>query len=427
MQNALFDQRWPALLAALPADFNLDETARASGALRRRRAIGDAAALLRLALGYGPGGLSLRGAAAWAELAGVASLSDVAVLKRLRGAGDWLSHIAGALLAARVAVDRTAPPHRLRLIDATTICAPSFQRIMWRLHVGYDPIRPGFDDLQLTDQSSGEHLERFAIHPGDLVIADCGLARGRGVRHVIAQGGDFIVRSGWRTQKLWQPDSGERFDVLGALTALTPGAIADIDVVVDKRRKAPPLVVRFIAVKKSDAAAQHSRKRVRRRSSDKQRTPDPRSFIAADYFFVLTSLPHDSYPPERVLALYRVRWQVELAFKRLKSLLHLSRLPAKDAALARSWIYAHLIAALLIDDLAQDFLDSPPCAQRHATAVPLARLQGAGRRGGRGHPRRPRAGEPARARRLSRPPHLRSASKTTATNAHPRPGDRTLS
>src|ERR687894_103214 len=83
--SSFYDQRWPSLLAALPATLNLDETARASGALVRRRAIGDAAVLLRLALSYGPGGLSLRGTAAWATLSGLASLSDVAVLKRPRG------------------------------------------------------------------------------------------------------------------------------------------------------------------------------------------------------------------------------------------------------------------------------------------------------------------------------------------------------
>ena len=45
--------------------------------------------------------MSLRGAAAWAELCGIGSLSDVAVLKRRRGAPDWLEHIVGAILSAR--------------------------------------------------------------------------------------------------------------------------------------------------------------------------------------------------------------------------------------------------------------------------------------------------------------------------------------
>src|SRR5918911_2089498 len=135
MQSAsLYDLRWPSLLAALPATFDLDETARASGALVRRRAIDDAATLLRLALSYGPGGLSLRGAAAWATLAGLACLSDVAVLKRLRGAADWLGQIAGAVLSARAGVGAVPACRRgIRVGGATTIFPPRTNSTMWRV------------------------------------------------------------------------------------------------------------------------------------------------------------------------------------------------------------------------------------------------------------------------------------------------------
>jgi IS4 transposase len=46
-----------------------------------------------------------------------------------------------------------------------------------------------------------------------------------------------------------------------------------------------------------------------------------------------------------------MRWQIELAFKRLKSLLNIDRLPAKNPHLARAWLNAHLLLALLIDDM----------------------------------------------------------------------------
>ncbi len=89
---------WQALIWRLSQSIDLDATARETGALMRRRCIADAATLLRLALAYGPGGMSLRSAAAWAAMNDVASLSDVALLKRLRGAADWLGGIAGALV-----------------------------------------------------------------------------------------------------------------------------------------------------------------------------------------------------------------------------------------------------------------------------------------------------------------------------------------
>ena len=73
-----------------------------------------------------------------------------------------------------------------------------------------------------------------------------------------------------------------------------------------------------------------------------------------------TSLPAEEWSVEALFALYRLRWQIELAFKRLKSLLHMDRLPAVTEKGARSWIYAHLVVALLADASSQDFLDSSP-------------------------------------------------------------------
>ena len=86
------------------------------------------------------------------------------------------------------------------------------------------------------------------------------------------------------------------------------------------------------------------------------RTIDPRSLVAAEFMILATSLPPEGYPAEEVLAVYRLRWQIELAFKRLKSLLHIDRLPTSTEAASRSWLYAHLIMALLCDDFSQEVL-----------------------------------------------------------------------
>jgi hypothetical protein len=91
---------------------------------------------------------------------------------------------------------------------------------------------------------------------------------------------------------------------------------------------------------------------------------------------LLTSLP-PTVPASEVLAAYRLRWQVELAFKRLKSLLGLDRLPAKGEALARSWLLAHLILALLIEDAAQDLLAVPPLRGPGSPDTPVPSRSGA--------------------------------------------------
>jgi IS4 transposase len=52
-----------------------------------------------------------------------------------------------------------------------------------------------------------------------------------------------------------------------------------------------------------------------------------------------------------VLELYRLRWQIEMKFKTLKSVLHLGNVPARTDETLRVYICAKLLIALLIDSL----------------------------------------------------------------------------
>ncbi|WP_347349887.1 transposase, partial [Mesorhizobium captivum] len=79
---------------------------------------------------------------------------------------------------------------------------------------------------------------------------------------------------------------------------------------------------------------------------------------------LLTSLPSNIFPPVDVLALYRFRWQLELAFKRMKSLTGLDALAAKKPELARAWIYARLIIFLIAERSAGQVPDSSPSGRQ---------------------------------------------------------------
>ena len=120
------------------------------------------------------------------------------------------------------------------------------------------------------------------------------------------------------------------------------------------------LSARIVIARKPEKAARAERQRQMREARKKGKQLDPRSLIAAEYVMLATSLPESAYPASEVLALYRLRWQIELAFKRLKTLLRIDRLPAKTDKGGRSWIYTHLILAIATDACSQDFLDSSP-------------------------------------------------------------------
>jgi IS4 transposase len=122
----------------------------------------------------------------------------------------------------------------------------------------------------------------------------------------------------------------------------------------------PALPMRLIIQRKTPEATEAARKKMRAEASRKQKTLDPRSLVAAAFIIVGTSLPDEGDPAEEVLAVYRLGWQIELAFKRLKSLLGMDQIPTRTERASRSWLTAHLIMALLCDDISQEFLDSSP-------------------------------------------------------------------
>jgi hypothetical protein len=366
---------WSEVRLHLPADFDLEATARARGAFTRAREVRNAETLLRLSLAYGGCGMSLRETCAWAEACGIASLADPSLLDRLVKAAPWLGDIVAALIAeqAKVPIGRWAG-HRLRALDGTSICEPGADRTTWRLHVGYDLATGQVDQLELTDGSGAEHLGRLTYAPGDVVLGDRYYARPRDLRPVIAAGADFIVRTGWNSLRLLQPD-GEPFDLFAALAAQTERE-GEVRVRVHEGATGaappPPLILRLAIRRKEPEQAEAEQKRLLKDAKKRGKKPDPRSLEAAKYILLLTSLPADTFPTADVLALYRLRWQIELAFKRMKSLAGLAGLPAKRPQLAQAWIYARLIVALLAEQIAGKVPDSSPWGDGTAGRKPVA-------------------------------------------------------
>jgi len=367
---------WSEVSARFPADFDLEATARSRGAFTRAREIKNAATLLRLALAYGGCGMSLRETCAWAEAGGIASLSGPSLLERLCKAEPWLGDMVAALIAeqAKVPAGRWAG-YRLRALDATSICQTGADRTTWRLHVGYDLATGQVDQLELTDVHGAENLQRLTYRPGEIVLGDRCYARPRDLRPVIDAGADFIVRTGWNSLRLLQAN-GKHFDLFAALTAQVEQE-GEVQVRIHEgTTQAPPsepLLLRLVIRRKSPEQAEADKKRLLKDAKKRGKQPDPRSLEAAKYILLLTSLPANAFPPTDILTLYRFRWQIELAFKRFKSLAGLDTLPAQKPELARAWIYARLIVAIIVEQIAGQVPESSPSGLGNTTTgKPLA-------------------------------------------------------
>jgi hypothetical protein len=362
------EEDWPFMLTLLPPD--LEASAREHGALLRKRGVPSADALLRLSLAYGYSGLSLRGTALWARQAGVADLSDVALLKRLRQAVPWLRHLLTQQLAQRAPLRAVSPesetPLRLRLIDASTVSRRGSRGADFRLHLLWDLRRQEMAALDLTPAAgahTGESLERFPYQPGDLLVADRGYGHRPGIAAVQQAGALLVVRFSEQTLPLEDRD-GQPFDLLAALRSLGPTQVGDFPVQTAPQEKGkqlltPALAGRVVALRKSPQAAEAARRQVREQARKRGRTPAARTLEAADYVFLFTTLP-DTVPATTVLEVYRFRWQIELAFKRLKSLLRLDELLAQDEHLCQAFLLAKLLAALLVEDLTHRYAAFSP-------------------------------------------------------------------
>lgn len=346
----------------LPGGFDLEKTLRESGALVRRRGIASAEALLRLILVYSLCGLSLRATAAWAQAQGVASVSDVALLKRLRKASSWMGQLLAAKLAERVEGLEPQPlSYRLRIVDATTASIPGSRGTDYRVHLGFDLGSFQVDRIEVTGAQGGESYSRLGIKAGDLILADRGYCHRRGLAAVRQAGADFLVRINWQNLPL-EDFQHQRLDLVKFLERVKGSEAVEFEVatVADPSQAIPSMPARLIVVRKPAEAAEAERRRIVREASRKGRKVNPKTLKAAAFFFVLTSVPRQALSAEKALELYRLRWQIEMAFKRMKGLLHLGDLPVKDPQLAHGYLCAKLLAALMLEDLTKDFLAFSP-------------------------------------------------------------------
>lgn len=348
----LLDEEWGVLASLLPEKWR--ELARETGAIRRARgAVDGPETLLQVLLLHVAGGLSLKQAVARAQTQGLATMSDVALLKRLRSSEDWLREMARLMFgASRFARPACAPAgRRLRAVDATTVEEPGATGTDWRVHWSVGLLDLRCDFFAVTDARGVETYERVPVERGDILLADRGYCHRKGVAHVLGKGGDVVVRLHSTNFPLLAPGGGKAFGLLPRLRSLPAGRAGDWPV--SFRAGGRLWDARVCAVRKSAAAAEAAKKKLLAMASRKQQGPvRPATLEFAEYFFILVTLPKNDLGAADALDLYRARWQVELCFKRLKSLLRLGHLPKRTDASSLAWIQGKLLTALLVEALA---------------------------------------------------------------------------
>ena len=354
---------WPLVCQLLPPDWQ--EQAGLLGALCRVRGFPNAGILLRTLLVHLAGGCSLKETATNAQQAGWCDVSAVALFKRLRAAEQWLRWLANQLWQRH---PTPSLPHgyRVRAIDATTVGRPGCRGTDWRVHFSVNLVDLQCDFFEVTDDHGGETFRRIPVAFGDLLLGDRCYGTPPGIAHVRQAGGHVLVRVNHKALPLFDI-GGEPFQLVEELRSLTVGQIQEWQTVV--RHGSCDYLGRLVAVKRDRWSAYLERRALRKRASKKQKKPSRTALFLAGYFFVWTDVPVQTLDAVAVLAWYRCRWQIELHFKRMKSILGLGKLPKKRDDSCRAWLHGKLLVALLLERLLDNAEHFSPWGYELATAT----------------------------------------------------------
>lgn len=423
---------WDLLVSCLPPSW--EAQAKALGAFERPRKVGSAEDLLRLVLMHAGVGLSLQRTVEAAECSGMAGLSKVAVWYRVQGTGPWLEAMIRELLEDRIEAPTVAGYHP-RVVDATHVTGPG-QRSQLRLHYSISLLALSCTELVVSDRREAESLERFAVAAGDLLIGDRIYAKARGIAAVVRAGGDVLVRLGRTSLTLYDEGRGKLDWLAWCRKRRGPAPAERFAQFRDDRGEW--IVGRLVALRLPHTQAAQARRRCLKSGQHHGRRPRAKTLQAAGYLCLFTTASSERLPRETAGDLYRARWQIEMHFKRLKSLLRADQLRSTTDTSARLWLLAKMLYALLLEACLQAAGAFSPSGQQPvgtpdpSTAPPHPDPSlGPDPPGGAGPPSRhpapdphrshPVAQDPLRPRRRTRPPTPPTATARTLVGHRTRP------
>jgi hypothetical protein len=342
---------WDDFLSCLPSNWR--EIAFNCNVLKGQRKDKDPETLMRLFMLHLLCGYSLRETSAIASAADIADLSDVAILKRLRKSDEMFSQLCSELFC-KVSNNYELTDYNVRLFDGTIIKEPGQFGTQWRIHFSYSVPSMSCDDFKITQATgvgTGEVLEQLEVNTNDIIIADRGYCRFSAFNYLAQNRAYGCIRWNSGALRLYNDDESA-FDVKSFLKKLhKEGMCGESAVYIHGKTPEEKILCRICAIRKNPAAASQARRKLLLEAKKKKATPTDLALFACDFVIIITTLPAENFTLKKILELYRIRWQVELAFKRFKSIAKIGSLPKYTESSARAWIHGKMFIALMIEKL----------------------------------------------------------------------------
>lgn len=341
-----------SLLRMMPEGY--EEACFSTKAIVRKRDIKDPNDLMMLALFHLLTGCSLIEVSEISKLAKLGDISDVAFMKRFSNCNEWIKWILTAIQSSTSGVIQYTIPdclakYRILAVDASDVVEKGASGRIFRLHFALDIGKMHAAIYKITSNSVGEHLRNFDLSQDDLVIADRIYSSITGIEYCLSRKCQYIARMRANSFKPYD-SNGKQLDLLSIMDGKDDGEVFAFMRKERGENAGQLLPVRICFKRKDKNALDSTRKKMKRKESKKQTTISPSAYKFNEYIVMATSLD-SSISYKEIIELYRFRWQVELYFKRLKSILGYGELPKKSDKSIFSWLNGKLMIALLIESI----------------------------------------------------------------------------
>lgn len=365
MAKTLLDD-WDLVTSLLPA--NWEQLAQDHRQLETKfgnAKITNAGDLLRLILVHAAADLPLRQTVALVAEAGGPDISPMRLHKKMVRAADYLHALVTALVQAPMGLSPERwSGYAVSAVDATVISRPGSVNGDARIHHRMRLSDLKYLQVRSTGIDEGETLCGFDFDAGELVVGDRGYCNARGVASVVDQGADVLVRLNRTSMPLLAVDQKTPIDIMTLLRSIPARGVHEHFVVVPYKqgRNTRMIPGRLCITRLPEHEADKARQRARKEQGAKVSED---TLEAAAYVVLFTTTPWQRLSAAQCIELYRLRWQVELQFKRWKSICGFDKMPNFRPDTIASWLYAKILAAVLLDKLASLKSElSPPIHSR---------------------------------------------------------------
>jgi hypothetical protein len=327
------------LIKNLPIDY--EKTAIETKAFLRARKIKTPLDLMHLVLMFSGLDMALR------EVAGNFTLiseriSDTAIQNRLEACTPWLKMVLEQMWFADI---KKIPGNlRIILIDGSSLSVPGAKGTSYRLHLAIDLVNLSIVHIEVTDKHVGESLMHYKLQDGDVLVVDRGYNHPKEIIAVSSQGVLITLRLNPNSMRLYTVGGEEKINVFDELNKAKTDQVCFKVWSADKTKD---YVEAWIHARRLPQSLRAEARRIYRLNS-KSKNIKKETLMYAEWKMIFTTVPVDILDTDTIMELYSLRWQVELFIKRLKSLLDIDKLRAKEESdLNMVYIYGKLLFATL--------------------------------------------------------------------------------